>query len=215
MLIYIQNKVFRQKDSRFINILNELRCGMVSDKTRKYLIKKCEEDLNRVLTVEVTDEEQNDETKGEVRDDDTQQDGIEPKQKRIQVLSATKLFSVNRDVDEINNKEIGHLREEELVTFSAFDFGEEPFLTQLKQGIKASENITLCKGAQVMLLRNLDTTNGLVNGTRGTVVGFESNSASRYEKVPLVEFYCTIGDKTVLQKVLAIESEWTIEIDRE
>ena len=41
----------------------------------------------------------------------------------------------------------------------------------LRYGIVPDE-ISLCEGARVMLVKNLDTEHGLVNGATGVVVGF-------------------------------------------
>ncbi len=48
----------------------------------------------------------------------------------------------------------------------------------------AKDEIVLKIGAQVMLVKNLDVNNGLVNGSRGIVVGFTDG-----QKYPIVKFY--------------------------
>jgi len=67
-----------------------------------------------------------------------------------------------------------------------------------------------------MLLKNLDVSRGLANGTRGKVIEFvetgDRSSIFPGQLLPKVEFYCTVGDKqTTVVEVLA-EEEWSIQV---
>lgn len=95
----------------------------------------------------------------------------------------TKIYSLNRDVEEENNTQIDKLVEKnENLEFYQYDMDYEI----LKKGVKNIEEklnkacntpfiLQLCIGAQVMLLYNMDLENKLVNGSRGVVVDFEND----------------------------------------
>lgn len=57
-----------------------------------------------------------------------------------------------------------------------------------KQNAAAPECLELKIGAQVMLLSNMNIEEGLVNGSRGVVVGFETTPTSGSRKMPVVQF---------------------------
>ena len=104
----------------------------------------------------------------------------------------TKLFSTNKDVDSINQYELdkllkmGNKRMQYRVMYT-----DNPI--KLKESTKyATENkipefLTLCVGAQVMVTRNLDFDNQIVNGTRGLVVDLNDNHVKI--KLKSGEFY--------------------------
>ena len=110
----------------------------------------------------------------------------------------TKLYARNKAVDEYNNDELEKLNEQ-LITFRARDAGQERYLNQLKQGLKAPEVLNLAIGAQVMLLKNLEVAKGLVNGARGVVIGFSPGEgySTMFPKLPTVRFIAVTGDKKV------------------
>ena len=56
--------------------------------------------------------------------------------------------------------------------YTAKDDGSERHLDRLDGQCPAKFSLELKYGAQVMLLKNLDVTAGLVNGARGVIVGF-------------------------------------------
>ena len=115
-------------------------------------------------------------------------------------IAPTKLYSHNRDVDEINMAELEKL-ESPVVDFkirygvykrasaSKFDKGEEAAMKLLQDlgvtsyvfGAKladvAPKPVSLKIGSQVMLSSNLDVASGLVNGARGVILRWGKNNA--------------------------------------
>ncbi|XP_027340903.1 ATP-dependent DNA helicase PIF1-like [Abrus precatorius] len=80
------------------------------------------------------------------------------------------LFPLNKDVERVNEERLRSLQKD-VVVYRAVDSGKGHWKGQLSCGIAPYE-ISLCEGARVMLVKNLDTENGLVNGATGVVVGF-------------------------------------------
>jgi DNA helicase Pif1, 2B domain len=64
----------------------------------------------------------------------------------------------------------------EVVQYLALDRGIPNYVQQLKKYCQAPDCLRLKLGAQVMLLKNLAVEEGLVNGSRGVVVGFATDS---------------------------------------
>lgn len=87
-------------------------------------------------------------------------------------LDATELFPTRQEVDKANTDRL-NLLQGELFPYPARDGGSITDKSQrdrlLSNGL-APELITLKKGAQVMLIKNIDET--LVNGSIGRVIGF-------------------------------------------
>ncbi|XP_062014820.1 ATP-dependent DNA helicase PIF1-like [Rosa rugosa] len=84
--------------------------------------------------------------------------------------SVVQLYPRIEDVNRVNASRLESLGNE-LFVYTAVDSGEESRKPQLEQGI-APKKVTLCKDARVMLVKNLNTWRGLVNGATGTVQGF-------------------------------------------
>ncbi|GAA5945450.1 hypothetical protein JCM3775_006781 [Rhodotorula graminis] len=132
-------QVFRQKDTEFIDMLNEMRFGRLSSAS----IQKFK--------------------------------GLARQPKYTDSLEPTELFPMRNEVDRANQNRLRALPGEETV-FKAED-GLNDHRPQVDKSrntylsnFMAPETLVLKVGAQVMLIKNLDTT--LVNGTVGTVVGF-------------------------------------------
>ena len=92
----------------------------------------------------------------------------------------TKLFSKNKDVDSINNVELGKLISE-LNPGKVYQVKHSTNPVKKKESKyyidsqKIPDSIKICIGAQVIITRNVDQESGIINGTRGTVLKAESD----------------------------------------
>lgn len=158
-------QVFRQSDPTFIRMLNDLRFGRMTPEYLSIL-------QSRVGSRETLD-------LGESKD------GIE----------ATRLYAKNMDVDSINAAELVKIKSASVYFTMRTGFhvclgrthkrdkeAAEKVLNfmvdKLKKDLNAPERLELKEGAQVYLTYNLDTPGGLVNGSRGVVIGFSGKPDS-------------------------------------
>lgn len=147
------NTNFRQQeDDVYQKCLDDVRCGVLKDETIRILKGR----ENIVLKNEY---------------------GIQP----------TKIYSLNVNVDEENEIQLDKL-DDGNIEFREYELNYELFkkvtmvAEKIKKGCNAPQVVQLCKGAQVMLLYNMDLESKLVNGSRGIVTGFDS------ENNPIVKF---------------------------
>ena len=111
----------------------------------------------------------------------------------------TKLFPINNNVEKINNIEISKLKDGRKF------FYYKASLKNIKNDFDASQyDITLYEGAQIIILRNIDLTNGIVNGTRGKVIGLSENCiyvSTINDKIVNVNFHTEFTDNTETQSI--------------
>jgi len=88
-------------------------------------------------------------------------DGIQP----------IKIYCKNVDVDTFNKQELLKIKEESR-HFHSIDNGSEHHIKFFDRNCPAPKILELKKGAQVMLLKNIDLDRGLVNGSIGKVESF-------------------------------------------
>lgn len=88
-------------------------------------------------------------------------------------LDATELFPTRQEVDRSNETRLRALPGE-VHTYAADDSGDPNIRDKLLENMMAPKLIELKKGAQVMLIKNLD--DNLVNGTLGKVLYFTSEA---------------------------------------
>ena len=87
----------------------------------------------------------------------------------------TRLYSVNRDVDRINNAEMerlvarGTIPQMYYVKYSG-NTESRKLAKKWAESCKLPETCDICVGAQVMLTRNMNVSMGLVNGARGVAL---------------------------------------------
>lgn len=147
--------VFRQSDPDFISVLEEIRHGQLSEHAQELLKSRLG------ITLDTSDD-------------------IEP----------TELYSTNRQVDSINLKRLQQLDPELEHSFSA-NLAVTGLPSQAQREYAKKKMISACQaevdiklriGTQVLLLINLNFDRGLVNGSRGVVVGFRDTHPSLYER---------------------------------
>lgn len=146
------DRVYRQRENQFLDILHEIRLGAVSESTKRFLCNKVLSDLqrrkqldqheaaamSRHLLSEPTDSPFDEDILSAVEDADHVSD------------RPTKLFGYNRQVEEYNKSELAKLPTESYF-FSSTDFAiTKSFENQLKNGSRLPEQLELKAGAEVI-----------------------------------------------------------------
>lgn len=167
--IYL-TEIIRQNNPVFQEVLNSIRMGDITEQVREVLDSRVGVELHNTF-------------------------GIKP----------TKLYSKNIDVDRVNNEELDTLAEDgrqfyeyemEFHVYSGVS-NRESVIEKYKKSCNAPLTLQICKGSQVMLLKNLDMENGLANGSRGVVIGFVN-------EMPVVRFLN--GEERLIE-----HNEWEVE----
>uniref|UniRef100_G1NBI9 ATP-dependent DNA helicase PIF1 n=1 Tax=Meleagris gallopavo TaxID=9103 RepID=G1NBI9_MELGA len=111
-------------------------------------------------------------------------------------ILATRLCTHKDDVELTNERRLRQLSGDSH-TFEALD--SDPMLVKLIDAqCPVGGRVELKVGAQVMLAKNLDVSQGLVNGARGVVVGFETEQKG----LPKVRFLCGVTRVIKLERWL-------------
>lgn len=136
-------QIYRQKDPKFVDILNSIRIGRVTPEMSTCLLATARQKI---------------ESNG---------------------ILATQLCSHTKDADSINQSKLENLTSPEKI-FESTD--SDPYLTKtLDSQLPVPHKLVLKVGAQVMLLKNINLSTGLVNGARGVVLRYS-------EGFPVVQF---------------------------
>lgn len=94
-------------------------------------------------------------------------------------ITPTELFPLRKDVDNANRIHMNRLRSVE-VRFEAKDMVMSEFAQKKLDLLMCPQELRLKRGAQVMLIKNMDES--LVNGSLGKVLGFMSESSFKLMK---------------------------------
>jgi ATP-dependent DNA helicase PIF1 len=147
--VVLLNTIHRQSNIDFQTVLNEVRVGRISSKSKEILSSR--------LNIELKNDF-----------------GIKPT--RIFTTNA-QVDRINKfEMDELGRKtpNLQYYSYEMEFTFYGFENKEFAIEKFLKDSI-AVGTLELCVGAQVMLLANIDLEMGLANGSRGVVTKFEND----------------------------------------
>lgn len=109
--------------------------------------------------------------------------GCDAKANEAKGIIPTRILCKNLDVDAINLKELEKLPAEDTCTYEREIVLKNPGIQiKIEAFCPAPSSVTVAIGAQVMLIVNKDQEVGLVNGSRGVVVGYDDDD------VPIVKF---------------------------
>lgn len=153
-------EIVRQKDEAFQTILNQARCGQLTKESLKILKRRMNLDYKSME--------------------------IQP----------SMLFTRRAEVDTINMNHLRKLTGDRKTYLATTVFNpltqtqgltkDSPEVIQAVQSLDKvaaySPELTLAVGAQVMLLTNMNPGAGLVNGSRGVVIGFERPPSKEEDK---------------------------------
>ena len=139
--VVVLEKIMRQENKEFQDVLNEVRLGNVSAKGREMLGSRIGAKLKNEL-------------------------GILPT--RIYTTNAQVDMMNSLELDKIGEENVYQYDME--VYFYEFVKNRDQMMEKYRKSSLAPETLQLCVGAQVMLVCNLDLESGLANGSRGVVV---------------------------------------------
>eukprot|EP01035_Chromulina_nebulosa_P018559 gene18559-24282_t len=134
----------------------------------------------------------------------------------------TRLFTHRCDVDIINSRELSKLPGS-IISFQARDIGEKSFIQMLESNCSARSQLHLKLRAQVILVKTISSSEGLVNGTRGVVIKFNKESnrpvvrfTNGIERTVHNEtFSLTIAGKTLAKRSqLPLDLAWALSIHK-
>lgn len=215
---YYLPTVIRQTDPVFQKILSEIRLGVVSRETKEIL-------NSRLIT---------DESEAEVLVEGVGVDGAESGAKAGCRIKATVLFPRKKDVERINLDELNKLIKAgaEKHVFTAEDSVvhrktraavsiNKTHTDSLNKCTAAAEVLTLVVGTQVMLLKNKDVEQGLVNGSRGVILKFDGSGYptvvfdNGIQMIVAPEsFEMESGVNMLIRKQLPLTAAWALTIHK-
>jgi ATP-dependent DNA helicase PIF1 len=145
------DRVYRQRENQFLDILHEIRLGAVSESTKQFLSSKVISDLQRKMQLEQREASIISRDRlPDVPNSSSDQDFLSGDHSFVR---PTKLFGYNRQVEEYNKSELAKLQTEAYF-FSSTDFGiNKTYENQLKNWCRLPEQLELKTGAEVTLTR--------------------------------------------------------------
>ncbi|KAL1525665.1 hypothetical protein AB1Y20_020515 [Prymnesium parvum] len=190
-------EVFRQADTHFVALLNEMRRGRLSE-FHVNLLRHMAAAPAPLRAANAADSGSG----------------------KADAAEATLLFPNNESADRENARKLAELPGEPY-TYEARDWPPDGRGQKTMEGCIAPRMLKIKLGAQVMLLKNLDAANQLVNGSRGIVVSFDKVEDEEKPSIvsgpetseggmllPRVSFFLPNGGR--IERLLGAE-EWSVE----
>jgi ATP-dependent DNA helicase PIF1 len=179
------DKIYRQSDQTFIDLLARVRIG-----------EHTESDID-ILNSRLT------ETK---IDDD---------------IDIIHLVPTNKQMININSSKLDLLNTEEC-KFKASYLGDKELIKELKNQFdqRGLSELTLKVGAKVMLVKNLNVAEGLVNGSLGKIIEFRNRlplvqfSNKNIKLINIEDFPLSLGKKCACAKQIPLVLAWSTTIHR-
>ncbi len=159
--------VFRQSDQLFVSILNDIRRGVLTAEAVKILSARAPTAIEK-----------------DSKSDSSTAAGADG-------IIATVLETRKASVDAMNHQRLELLAGGEPKEFRAKESGVKYLLDQLKNSCPARPVLSLKVGAQVILLKNINVSAGLCNGSRGVITRFITDAgagAGSGRVLPVVRF---------------------------
>ena len=183
---------YRQNDDPILLVLNEIRSGEVSDKSRNLLKERLVKGV-KTIDDDYISEEDFDNNYEPILDletvgDDFAKDDADLSDGEVKMLSevSTRLYTHNIDVDRVNDVELNKVINNEVI-YEMTSKGKKPLVDTLKKTCLAPEFLRLRKGARVMCVKN-NFEEGYVNGTLGIVVSCAFGSDPVIRTAPTPDF---------------------------
>ena len=190
--VCLLKQVFRQANQTLVAALNEMRMGEMSRDTLAMLTAQSSRTNVRFL------QHRHD------ADDEAELDTVvdaHGKSIRGRFAGRSVIRSRNEDVERINQHEFGKLSTD-IVTFVEYCTGNPTHVKALQDNSPVPARLELRVGCRVMLCKNIDVSQGLVNGSIGVVTSFvKVDVVEDFENPRAVEMCRLVAPRT---KVLPV-----------
>lgn len=218
----VLGRVFRQREQALVDALNAIRLGPGSVRARnalRMIVRTCLRPIR--ASSEAAPEaapEAGAAVGAEAPEAAPEEAREEAREGAVRRIVPTQVFARNQDVDSMNEQELRRLcaggggggRRRERRVMGACDSvvldaplardaklaSERLWRSDFFKDSLVRAEVALCEGAQVMLLKNLDTAEARVNGSRGVVVGFVHKDAAVGAGLPVVGYQTASAAQT-------------------